>query len=203
MDANATQLQNDLAILERLKGSAKLTNFNIAIEKNPNLSREEMLGFDPKLESKRELEKQQAESLQKYNEEGGDVGAIANYMESRVPAYGALAVSEPIAMAATPNPPVKPVATPGQLLRMPSTAVTAGKNILRAQPAAMAIQMPLENLMTGAYEKKSANDDGYDFSKHGMYLEFPGIDVGRIPYYFNRTMYDAGKGLVDGVKSLF
>ena len=53
------------------------------------------------------------------------------------------------------------------------------------------------DLMTGAYEKKSANDDGYDFNKHGMYLEFPGIDVGRIPYYFNRTKYDAGKGLMD------
>jgi hypothetical protein len=33
-----------------------------------------------------------------------------------------------------------------------------------------------------------------------MYLEFPGIDVGRIPYYFNRSMYDM---VIDPIKSAF
>ena len=130
--------------------------------------------------------------LEKFKEEL-EVGAIP--AASYVPA-------EIIADRITPNIPVKPTVTPSALL--PNITNTL-KNVARAQPAAIAIAEPTAALLTGRYEKnknlpeQGIFGDGYDSRKHGMYLEFPGVDVGRIPYYFNRTMYDIGSSIVDMV----
>lgn len=132
-------------------------------------------------------------------------------LQKQIPAIGSIAVAEGLANEMTPNSVTKPVAKPGQMLKNPHMGLTRAKDIIRAQPTAMAIGMPLTNLATGEFEKGKPNasapgtifGDGYDSRKHGIYLEFPGIDVGRIPYYFNRTAYDAGKGLVDLVGSAF
>jgi hypothetical protein len=130
--------------------------------------------------------------LEKFKEEL-EVGAIP--AASYVPA-------EIIADKITPNIPVKPTVTPSALL--PNITNTL-KNVARAQPAAIAIAEPTAALLTGRYEKnknlpeQGIFGDGYDSRKHGMYLEFPGVDVGRIPYYFNRTMYDIGSSIVDMV----
>lgn len=130
--------------------------------------------------------------LEKFKEEL-EVGAIpaASYIPAEI-----------IADKITPNIPVKPTVTPSALL--PNITNTL-KNVARAQPAAIAIAEPTAALLTGRYEKnknlpeQGIFGDGYDFQKHGMYLEFPGIDVGRIPYYFNRSMYDLGSSIVDMV----
>lgn len=153
-----------------------LAELNLALEEYDDASKTYTPPENPKLEKfKEELE----------------VGAIpaASYIPAEI-----------IADKITPNIPVKPTVTPSALL--PNVLNTL-KNVARAQPAAIAIAEPTSALLTGRYEQnknlpEQGNfGDGYDFSKHGMYLEFPGIDVGRIPYYVNRSIYDMGAGIVD------
>ncbi len=129
--------------------------------------------------------------IKEYKDAGGDVGAIKEDLSALVPTAIGYSVTSPVATAVTPTVPVAPTVTPAKVL---PNALNAGKNLLRLTPASIMGGQTLTALATGKYEKdKDVN--GYDFQKHGMYLEFPGVDVGRIPYYFNRSMYDLGSGI--------
>lgn len=187
-DANATQRESDLALLQRLIDSGRIRSNE----------------YKAKL-TVGEAATNEAELLpvvEEYKDQGGDTGAIKQELGALVPPAVAFSATAPLANAITPNIPVAPTVTPSQLL---PNVINGIKNTARAAPAAMAIADPAAALMTGRYEKGKAKDhgfygDGYDFSKHGLYLEFPGIDVGRIPYYFNRSMNDM---VVSPIKNLF
>ena len=184
MDQNATQREADLALLQRLKleDPARLQHYNDLFAAEANTEGQE----------------QQSEQ---YKEAGGDSGAIKRDLEAMVPPTVAYTAAAPVANAIVPNAPLPATVTPSQL---GPNLVNATKNLARQIPVATTIAAPAAALMAGQYEKGKGNadtkaggylypggyGDGYDFQKHGMYLEFPGIDVGRIPYYFNRTMYD-------------
>ena len=135
----------------------------------------------------KEQEQRRDETLGEYNKELTTTSA----------SYG---VAEPMANALTPKVPVGPTVTPAQL---GANVVNVGKNFLRAQPAAMAIAEPMANMLAGKFE----GPGGYDPNVHGINLEIPGIDVGRIPYYFNRTMREGvvepaigvGKDIASGI----
>jgi hypothetical protein len=173
-DANATQMEADLAILQRLR------------EKNP-----EKLSYYKETAQAFEFEDQAGQQVEEYKKAGGDAGAIKEDLSALVPPAVGYSVASPVATAVTPTVSVAPTVTPAQVL---PNALNAGKNLLRATPASIMGGEALTALATGRYEKdKDVN--GYDFQKHGMYLEFPGVDVGRIPYYFNRSMYDLGSGI--------
>jgi hypothetical protein len=141
--------------------------------------------------------------IKEYKDGGGDVGAIKRDLSALVPPAVGYSVTAPVATAVTPTIPVAPTVTPTKVL---PNALNVGKNLLRVTPASIMGGETLTALGTGRYEKdknlpeQGMFGDGYDSRKHGMYLEFPGIDVGRIPYYFNRSMYDM---VIDPIKSAF
>ena len=183
-DANATQMEADLAILQRLR------------EKNP-----EKLSYYKETAQAFEFEEQAGQQVEEYKKAGGDTGAIKKDLSALVPPAVGYSVAAPVATAVTPTVPVAPTVTPAKVL---PNALNAGANLLRVTPASIMGGETLTALGTGRYEKGKAPSapgtifgEGYDPQTHGMYLEFPGIDVGRIPYYFNRTMYDLGKGVYD------
>ena len=185
-DANATQMESDLAILQRLR------------EKNP-----EKLSYYKETAQAFEFEEQVDQQTEEYKKAGGDTGAIKRDLSALVPPAVGYSVAAPVATAVTPTIPVAPTVTPTKVL---PNALNVGKNLLRVTPASIMGGETLTALGTGRYEKdknlpeQGIFGDGYDSRKHGMYLEFPGIDVGRIPYYFNRSMHDM---VINPIRSAF
>ena len=188
-DANATQRESDLALLQRLIDSGRIRSN----EYQATLTVGEAATNESEL----------LPVVKEYKDQGGDSGAIKEDLSALVPPVAGYSVAAPIAKAVTPTVPVAPTVTPTKLL---PNALNVGKNLLRATPASIMGGETLTALATGRYEKgqnlpeQGMFGDGYDSRKHGMYLEFPGVDVGRIPYYFNRSMHDM---VVNPIKNLF
>lgn len=164
-------------------------------------SQQKVLLFDSEMQATATpfIEDKEVE-IKEYQEGGGDAGAIANAIIP--PAIGYSAPVHTLIPEVVPKTPViKPVVTPPAV-----NALNVAGKLARSTPAMLAVGDPTTALMTGRYEKdknlpeQGIFGDGYDSRKHGMYLEFPGIDVGRIPYYFNRSMHDM---VINPIRSAF
>ena len=158
-------------------------------------SRDAMLGKSKEYARAQKL-KDDAEKLKNFNIQ--DRSELASQIGSDV-ATNVIGYSSPAHSLVPQSPPPS---------KLPPVKPTAGMNALttvgkigRSMGPQVLVGEPVTALMQGRYEKGQGNPDvgifgdGYDFQKHGMFLEFPGIDVGRIPYYFNRSMYDLGSGI--------
>ena len=189
-DANATQRESDLALLQRLIDSGRIRSNEYKAKLTVGEAATNESELLPVVEA--------------YKDQGGDTGAIKQEVGALVPPVVAYSATAPLANAITPNIPVAPTVTPSKVL---PNVINGIKNAARVAPVAMAMAEPATALMTGRYEKGKAKDegifgDGYDFSKHGLWLGDMGIpiDVGRVPYYFNRSMHDM---VVSPIKNLF